>query len=212
LSDEQARRSKRLESSVPVQHSRTERDSPHTGDAERPFLVNAGSVVSAAAIDGVYVAIAVVGIALIAVAAFRAQRRPPEQAEQPNAWRRRVAGVCAAGREVIDLTATGNGVESASGLTVDQLSAIESKLDLLNTRIRDVQATAPTPDDARQMGVAELHASSLVETVRTMRRVRLTSTTSALEQFETLGLQLATHRSALDDVLREISRGTGETR
>jgi hypothetical protein len=169
-------------------------------------------VVFAVAIDVVFVAIGVIGVGLVIVAIFRARQEQQAQPKQADGWRSRAAGVCAAGREVIDLTVADDGAESGIGLTVDQLSTIETKLDLLGARIREVQATAPTPDTARQMRLADLHVSSLNETVRTMRRVRLTSTASTSDQSDTLGLQLVTHRSALDDVLREISRGTGEPR
>jgi hypothetical protein len=169
-------------------------------------------VVFAVAIDAIFVAIGVIGVGLVITAIFRAWHGQHAQPEQADGWRSRVAGVCAAGREVVDLTVADDEAASGTMLTVDRLSTIETKLDLLSARIGEVQATAPTPDDARQMRLVELHVSSLNETVRTMRRVRLTSAASTSDQSDTLGLQLVTHRSALDDVLREISRGTGETR
>lgn len=186
------------------------RNSPQTGDAKRRYMVNAGSVVFAVAIDGIFVAIGVLGVVLIVATVFRARRGEPIQSTRTDGWRHRAAGLCTAGREVIEVTVSDD--EAEGGLTVDQLGCIETRLDLLIAQIHDVQATAPTPEDARRMQLAELQAAALNETVRTMRRTRLKSAASTPERFETLTLQLATHRSALDDVLREIAQGTGRKR
>lgn len=171
-------------------------------------MVNANPVVSAVAIDGIFVAIGVIGVLLIVFAVFRARSGQPAQPKRTDGWRSRAAGLYSSGREVIDLTAADDGAEGGSGLAVDQLSAVESRLDLLIAQIHDVQASAPTPEDARRIQLAERHAASLNETVRTMRRGRLKSAASTPERFETLALQLAIHRSALDDALREIAQGT----
>jgi len=177
-------------------------------------MVKAGSVFFAVAIDAVFVALGVIGVVMIAGSVLWAKRRQKHQVQprRTDGWRRRTDGLSAAGREVIDLTANDNGADAVSGLTVNQLTTIESKLDLLVAQIHDAQAIAPTPEDEGRMKLAEMHATSLNETVRTMRRVRLTSVPTALERFDTLGLQLAAHRSALEDVLRGISRGTGKQR
>lgn len=199
-----------LPASRPLQRSRMQWNSPHSGDAKRRFVVNAGSVVFAVAIDGIFVAIGVIGVVMIAAALFRVRHRQPARANRTDdGWRNRAAGVSTAGREVIDLTADGDYDELGGGLTVDQLSVIETRLDLLIAQIHDVQAIAPTPEDARRMQLAELHARSLHETVSTIRRWRLKSAASTPERFDTLALQLTAHRSALDDVLREISHATG---
>lgn len=183
----------------------TERYSPQTGDAKRRCLVNAGAVI----VDGIFVAIGLIGVVLLVAAMFRTRRGQSARPAPTDGWRSRAAGLCADGREVIDLTAVNRGDEAESGLTLDLLSDVESRLDLLIAQIHDVQAAAPTPEDARRIQLAELHATSLNETVRTMRRGRLKSAASSPARFETLALQLATHRSALDDVLAEIARKTG---
>lgn len=182
------------------------------GDAKRRPLVDAGSVVDPNAIDGILIAIGVIGVVLIAVAMIRARRKQPERPRRTDGWRSGAASVCAAGREVIDLTATYDTTEAQGGLTVDRLSVIESKLDLLVAQIHDVQATAPAGETARHLRLAALHATSLNETVRALRRVRLKSVSSRPDQYSTFALQLAEHRSALDDVLSVISQELGEER
>ena len=159
------------------------------------------------ATDGIAIVIGVIGV-LVITASLYVRHREPDRPKRTNGWRSRAANVCAAGREVIDLTTAQSAVEEGSGLSVSQLSLIEAKLDLLTAQIGDVQATAPTAEDAEQMRLAALHAASLNEAVRTERRVRLKSVAATPDQFDTLGLQLASARSGLDDVLREISTET----
>ncbi len=87
------------------------------------------------ATDGIFIAILILGVAVIAAALVSWRNAVPDQPKTSGAWQSGIARVCAAGREVIDLTAAPHPGEPGTGLTVEQLSLIESKLDLLVGRI-----------------------------------------------------------------------------
>jgi hypothetical protein len=165
-------------------------------------------VIGVDATDGIFIVILILGVAVLAAALVSWRKAIPDHRRTSGAWQSGIASVCAAGREVIDLTAAPYPGEPGTGLTVDQLSLIESRLDLLVGRISDVQSIAPTREAAQRMSRAASHASSLNEALRTERRVRLSSTPSATQKLDTITVQFVSERSALDDVLGEICRGS----
>jgi hypothetical protein len=182
------------------------------GDVTFCSVVDACVVLGLDATDGVYIAILVLGVAVVAAAAFAFRQQAPSTARGPsiakgaNGWQKRAGDVCAAGREVIDLTVVHRPGEPGTGLTLQELGTIETKLDLLLARARDVLPRAPTPEASYQMHLVGEHASSLNKAVRTERRVRLSSLDMSSRQLDTIVLEFVSERSALDDVLGEISR------
>ncbi len=159
-------------------------------------------------IDGIFIVVLTLGGVAIVAALVMRRNGVPDRSRTANAWLSGIARICVDGRELIDMTAAADMGDSGIGLTVAQLSLIETKLDLLLGRISDLQSTAPTPDAVQRLGLAESHALSLNEAVRTERRVRLSSTPSAMQKLDTIALQFVSERSSLDHVLGEICRDT----
>ncbi len=175
---------------------------------------DAGSVIGLDASDGVFVVILIAGVAILAVATLVFLRSGSDQPSRSNPaaeTRAAEAEVCATGRDVIDLTALYSPDEPGTGLTVAQLSQIETKLDRLIVKIEGAASTARSQEAAQRLGLAKMHATSLRDAVQTERRLRLSSLTSDTQKLDTTALQIVSTRSELDDVLRQISKTIGET-
>jgi hypothetical protein len=119
--------------------------------------------------------------------------------------------VCAAGHAVVDRISAlqTSGTEFALG--TQQLRDVESQLEVLIARISSMRSTAPSPRRGDKMSPAATHADTLRQTLRTARRIRLSSSTSSGISLESLSLELASERSGLDDALDEISTTLGAT-
>ncbi|MGI9585603.1 MAG: hypothetical protein ACR2N7_08440 [Acidimicrobiia bacterium] len=187
--------------------------SPEMGDAAQSSLKDACEVIALEATEIFFVALLVLGVAVIAGAAFAFRHRPDgsERTDAPNAWQKQAGKVCAAGREVIDLTTAHDPDERGLGLSIHELGEIETKLDLLVGKVRDVQPTAPNFEASHQLGLVAEHASSLNAVVQTERRVRLSTLDLKGQQLDTIILEFISERSALDDVLVEMSKELGPT-
>ena len=113
---------------------------------------------------------------------------------------------------MIDFSVVNRPGEPGTGLTLQELGVVETKLDLLLARARDVLPGAPTPAACYQINLVAEHASSLIAVVRTERRVRVSSLDMRRQQLDTIALEFVSERSALDNVLAEISRDMRGTR
>lgn len=174
--------------------------------------MNARTVVGLASSDVLFGAITALGVAAIAAAVFAVRPRTSNRAgtrKGSSGWDERVAAVCAAGREVLDLAAAHDSQEPGIGLTTDQLGEMETKLDQLIGQTRDIQSIAPSHEAGHQMVQVARHATLLNEAVRTERRIRLSSIEPKDQRLATIALEFVAERSALDDVLSAVSKRSG---
>jgi len=162
--------------------------------------------------SGLIVVALLVGVVLIVSAvAWRRQAAPePDRPTCREDWQQQAADVCASGHAVVDRTSALQTGGTEFSLSTQQLRDVESQLEELVVRISSMRSTAPSQQLGDKMSLAATHADALKETLRTARRIQLSSSTSTGITLESLSLELASGRSGLDDALDEISSTLGE--
>jgi len=163
--------------------------------------------------SGLIVVALLVGVGLIVSAVVWRRQAVPEPSRPTGRedWQQQAADVCATGHAVVDRTSALRAGGTEFALSTQQLRDVESQLEVLMARISSMRSTAPSPRLGDKMSLAATHADALRETLRTARRIQLSSSTSTGIYLESLSLELAWERSGLDDALDEISTTLGET-
>lgn len=161
--------------------------------------------------------VALVGCCVGLIALLRrALRSEPEldggsdRGRGSTVWRSMVRHVCADGRSVVDLTTERTSGEPGSGLTLNQLGHLESRLSLLIGQLDDAEVGAPSLFVVQTLRTAAMQAENLNSLVQTERRLRLTSVHPSMALLDATALQVSKARTSLDEALRDVSQSINE--
>jgi len=168
---------------------------------------------------------AIVFVGVVALAAscvvllalfLRALRSEPDAEPGPGRARHstvrtsRLRQLCTEGRSVVELTTVRTPGEPGSGLSLNQLGHVESRLDLLIAQLHEAEIGAPSPRVAQLLRRASVEAENLTSLVQTERRLRLTSLHPSTALLDATALQLSKARTSLDQALRDVSQSITE--